>query len=341
LAMKLSELGEFGLIERLSKLVPTRGPGVIVGIGDDTAVLETRAGTQLLATCDMLVEGEHFLLDRLTPFQLGWKALAVNVSDIAAMAGLPRFALISLGIPPDLPVEFLDELYRGLAALAANYGVVLVGGDTVRSRRGLVIDITVLGEVDRGRAVLRSGSRVGDLILVTGQLGDSAGGLEVLLRLPVKEKSHSPEETALIKAHLEPHPRVQEARAAVAAGTVRAMDDISDGLAREIREITGASGVGANLWLDQIPLSPALQNLAETWGRSPLDFALYGGEDYELIFTVPAEQAPAVARAVEDATGTRTSVIGEIVPPEEGIQLIYPGGERVPLTKSGWDHFKA
>ncbi|MCL5038518.1 MAG: thiamine-phosphate kinase [Firmicutes bacterium] len=337
--MKLSELGEFGLIERLRQLVPTAGPGVIVGIGDDTAVLETTGGTQLLATCDMLVEGEHFLVDRLTPFQLGWKALAVNVSDIAAMAGLPRFALISLGIPPHLEAEYLDDLYRGLAALAQAHGVILVGGDTVRSRRGLVVDITVLGEVPKGGAVLRSGARVGDLVLVTGQLGDSAGGLEFLLQGPAGGRGFLPQEVGLIKAHLEPRPRVREAQAAVRAGRVTAMDDISDGLASEIREITGSSGVGARLWVERIPISPALQTAARAWGKPALDFALFGGEDYELVLTVPPTEAEAVAEAIQKETGTRASLIGEILPAHEGLQLESADGSRVGLTRSGWDHF--
>ncbi|MGQ9778550.1 MAG: thiamine-phosphate kinase [Bacillota bacterium] len=334
--MELKEIGEFGLIDRL-RVGCLHGGGVIRGIGDDAAVLEFTPGALVLATCDMLVEGRHFLRQHITPYQLGRKALAVNLSDIAAMGGTPRHVLVSIGLPPDLGVEFVEGIYEGMKGLAAATSVNIVGGDTVAAPV-LTLDLTVLGEVESERLVLRCGARPGDLLLVTGELGASAAGLALLL---AAKKTAVPEEVArsLLAAHLEPRPRLAEGR--FLAGKATAMIDISDGLASEVHHICAESGVGAVVWAERVPIGPATREAARLLGRDPLDWALYGGEDYELLFALPPGRAEEVTLCLTATTGTPVGVIGECRPAEEGIRLCYPSGESVPLSPGGFDHFRA
>ncbi|NLG83207.1 MAG: thiamine-phosphate kinase [Firmicutes bacterium] len=333
--MEIEEIGEFGLIERLRPGC-LRGGGVVRGIGDDAAVLTFTPGALVLATCDMLVEGRHFHRRYFTPYQLGRKALAVNLSDIAAMGGRPRHVLVSIGLPADLGVEYVEEIYRGMKELAAKAAVNVVGGDTV-SAPLLILDLFVLGEA-YGRYVPRSGAQPGDLLLVTGELGASAAGLILLLA----EKANAvPPEIArpLFAAHREPQPRLAEGR--LLAGEATAMIDISDGLASEVHHICGESGVGAVLRAEKIPIGRATREAARLLGRAPLDLALYGGEDYELLFSLPPERAEETASLLRRKTGTAVSIIGECRPREECIRLSYPSGESVPLSPGGFDHFRA
>ncbi|MCL6613365.1 MAG: thiamine-phosphate kinase [Firmicutes bacterium] len=331
--MDLKEIGEFGLIERL-RAGCLHGGGVIRGIGDDAAVLEFTPGALVLATCDMLVEGRHFLRQHITPYQLGRKALAVNLSDIAAMGGIPRHVLVSIGLTADLGVEFVEGIYEGMKGLAAATSVNIVGGDTVAAPV-LILDLTVLGEVESERLVLRCGARPGDLLLVTGELGASAAGLALLF-------SPSPDLPAeiggsLLRAHFEPRPRLEEGRAL--GGLATAMIDISDGLASEVHHLCQESGVGAMVWAEKVPIGPATREAARFLGRDPLAWALYGGEDYELLFSLPPERAEEVmARLAE--FGTPVRVIGECRPPEEGINLCYSSGRSFPLSPGGFDHFR-
>ena len=362
----IRELGEFGFLRRLRQRAAGRASaagaahpgGVVVGMGDDTAVLEfpvpASAGTaggvltagggfQLLATSDMMVEGSHFLLSVITPRQLGHKALAVNLSDLAAMGGKPLGALLSLGLKGDETTGFLDEFYEGLWQVGERYGCPLVGGDTISSPRAMIVDVAALGIVSAGRAVLRSGARPGDLVLVTGHLGASAAGLYLGLHPGVA--AADADRAVVIRAHLEPLPRLEESQAIAAAGPAHAMMDISDGLANEVNHICEVSGVGARLWADRIPIGDATRRVAAAGGADPLEWALYGGEDYELVFTVDPRAAEAVARSVEDATGTPVAVIGEVLPASQGIWLEQtgPGGaaEKAPLEARAWDHFSS
>ncbi|OAT79961.1 thiamine-phosphate kinase [Desulfotomaculum copahuensis] len=332
--MNLSALGEFGLIERLARDLPNNPGQVVCGAGDDAAVLQAAGPDQLLFTTDMLVEEVHFSLTWATAEQVGVKALAVNVSDIAAMGGRPAYAVISLGVPERVTVEELDALYRGLRRTAREYGVNLVGGDTVACPDRLVINVALLGLVEPGRAVYRGGARPGDLIYVTGSLGKSAAGL-FLCRHP--ETPVVPEAAAFARlAHLEPCARVQAGRLLAAAG-VGAMDDISDGLAGELGEICRASGAGCRVRAGAVPVDPRVRLVAAAAGCDPLDWALYGGEDFELLFTV----SPAGAARMEDKmaqAGEAVSLIGEITPAGDGMK-IETGGVWRPLPARGYDHF--
>ena len=358
----IRELGEFGFLRRLRQRAivraaggrPTGGraadpPGVVVGMGDDAAVLElpvppgAGGGLQLLATGDMMVEGSHFLLSVISPRQLGHKVLAVNLSDLAAMGGKPLAALLSLGLKGDETTDFLDEFYEGLWQVGERYGCPLVGGDTISSPRAMIVDVAALGTVPAGRAVLRSGARPGDLVLVTGHLGASAAGLHLGLHPGVVVADADRAE--VVRAHLEPLPRLEESQAIAAAGPAHAMMDISDGLANEVNHICEFSGVGARLRGERIPMGEATRRVAAAAGVDPLAWALYGGEDYELVFTVDPRAAEAVARAVADATGTLVTAVGEVVPASQGIWLERsgPGGapEKAPLEARAWDHFSS
>lgn len=334
--MKLSDLGEFGLIERLSQDLITQPAQVVRGAGDDAAVLQVVDGAHwLLFTTDMLVEGVHFSLAWARPAQVGIKTVAVNVSDIAAMGGWPTYGVISLGLPDRLTVEEVEELYQGIRQAAREYGISIVGGDTVSSPERLVINLAMLGSVEAGRAVYRSGAKPGNLIYVTGTLGKSAAGL-YLCRYP--ELAVAPDIAVFLRqAHLEPRARLKAGRLLAAAG-ITAMDDISDGLAGELAEICRASGVGCLVRAEYIPVDPRVRTLAELVGWDPLDWALSGGEDFELVFTVP----PLLARRVEESlsgAGEEYRCIGEITSAGTGMVMEMADGRLVPLNARGYDHF--
>ena len=329
--MKISTLGEFGLIELIRKTTARGAKGVVVGIGDDAAVLRCSAGARLLATTDMLLEGVHFDLATTDLYSLGWKSAAVNASDIAAMTGDPRFCLASLGIPSHLSVEDVREFYRGLNACLRRYGAVLAGGDTCRSLKGFVISITVLGETSRGKTVTRSGAKPGDHLFVTGTLGDSAAGLEILkrrykgtgYRVPGASKK-------LIERHLRPNPRVVEGLKL--SGIASSMIDVSDGLSSDLAHLCEESGVGAEIQGDRIPLSKHLQS-AKGLKRHPVEYALSGGEDYELLFTVPRARLRKLRSLRIDVTEIGRIVTGK------AMQIIDGQGRKTALTLSGYDHF--
>jgi thiamine-monophosphate kinase len=336
--LELSEVGEFGLIEMLSRRVPPGRPDVVKGIGDDAAVLRASGETWLLFTTDMLVEGVHFSFSYAAPRQVGKKALVASISDIAAMGGWPAHALVSLGVPPHMPVEVLDGIYAGMQEAAADYGIDIVGGDTVRLPERLAVNVALLGAVEAGQALYRSGAKPGDLVFVTGFLGTSAAGL-YLCQHP---GAAFPEEEAgfLRSFHLEPRARVQAGRILAGSGKVTAADDVSDGLAGEMHEICRASGTGCLIRGEAIPLDARVRKLAGLVGEDPLAWALYGGEDFELVFTVPARDAPVIERALA-AANVPCCLVGEILPPEKGICLETKPGEKIPLPRKSFDHFRA
>jgi len=333
--MKMASLGEFGFIDLVRARV--HGPRGLLsrGIGDDTAVIECPpAGSQLLWTVDMLVEGTHFDLSYTPPRQLGRKSLSVNLSDIAAMGGEPAACLLSVGFTKQTDVAFAQDLMDGFLEIAGAYSCPLAGGDTVSAPQ-IVMDVTVLGVVPAGEAYLRSTARPGQLIMVTGSLGNSASGLEALKRGLSREDSWK----TLVSAHLDPVPRIKEASAAREAGGVRSMMDISDGLANEINHIARESFAGAVLWADRIPLSGACVEFCAKTGVSALDLALYGGEDYELVFTAEAGDAQRIAEAIQGATGTTVTVVGEVTGAGKGVKL-SAGGQESDLLPRAYDHFR-
>lgn len=335
--MKLSEIGEEALIEHINRVfrLPKAGLGLVVGVGDDTAVLQPDLqGMLILFTTDMLTERMDFLLDSITPYQLGWKAVAANISDIAAMGGMPTWTLASIGFRPDTELEFIDELYRGMIDCITRYGSTLVGGDTNSVKGDAVLSIAQMGKVEQDRLALRSGACIGDRILVTGFLGDSRGGLELLLKYGI-EKAVSISQP-LIDAHYTPLPRVPESRDAVGTGAVHAMMDLSDGLGADLPKLCKASKVGAVVYADRLPVSDELRYAAGILGMDVTELAAGGGEDFELLLAVAPEDVQTVMDAVERVTGTRVTDIGEIV--EGPVEIAYPNGGRKPLS-GGWEHF--
>ena len=300
--MRLSKVGEFRLIERVTRGLP-RGPDLRVGVGDDAAVVRVPGPNDLLITTDMLVEGRHFRRDWSTLREIGQKALLVNVSDIAAMGGRPRYAVVACGLPPKLSLRSARDLFGGIRTAARRAGLFLVGGDTNRSNR-LILSLTVVGEVEEGRGLLRSGARVGDAIYVSGRLG--RGGMNL--------KGH--------KIYLPPI-RVSLGRALLKRKLARSCIDLSDGLLADLRHILEASGVGAEVQVEEIP------------GKAPLPLKLTGGEDYELLFT--ASRRARVPRKIGGVPLTR---IGRIIPGVGKIRLIGRGGRPLPLPKRmGYTHF--
>ena len=332
--------GEFALIERLrSKLRSSENPDVVVGIGDDAAVIEAGNGKCWVISCDVQVQGTHFPAEGVSGFSVGHKALAVNVSDVAAMGGTPRFALISLGVQKDTPLAFLDEIYEGMNAKAENWEVVVLGGNVTKTEGPLFIDVFVVGMMERKDIIRRNGAEIGDQILVTGHLGDAAAGLYLLNHPELKSKVSDETHTVLTFAQLRPHPRVHEGKAIASLHHATAMMDVSDALAGDLGHICSASGVGAVIWEHELPISREALDLASLVYVDPKEWALYGGEDYQLLLTAPVSAVPALQEAVRAATGTSLTPIGEILPEQEGVLLQKIDG-KVPLEPRSWDHLK-
>jgi thiamine-monophosphate kinase len=306
----------------------------VQGIGDDAAITTHAEGVQLVTT-DLLIERVHFIRGTISPYQLGYKALAVNLSDIAAMGGTPHDAYVSIAVPSDVPVEELDAIYDGMKDLARASDVNLLGGDTTGSKQDLCINIVVIGSARQDQVLLRSGARVGDRIVVTGTLGDSAGGLAVLLSEP-----EIPAEVAatLLRAHYEPEMYLEEAGLFAVSGVVHAAIDLSDGLASDLRHVCQRSGVGAVVDMAAIPLSDELHALCGITGADPIRLALAGGEDYRLLVTVDPGGLDELRRGVARATGRELYDVGTIVS-EPGIRLQAPDGSLSEMSGSGWDHF--
>lgn len=334
--MFITELGEFGVIRRIKQILGEKSPGEIVEIGDDTAVLKIPRDELLLATCDVQIEGRHFLKEKITPYQLGKRVAAVNLSDIAAMGGSPRYALVSLALPINTTVEFIEDLYKGMKESFGDFGAHIVGGNLARSSKEIFIDVTLLGTVVPDRVLLRSGAKPGDRVLVTGTLGEAAAGLQIL-RGKVKPGNLNVE--PLIEAYLTPEPQVQAGQILAGLRCVTAMTDISDGLAGDIQRICEASRVDVEIWIDQVPISPITRKLAEENHQNPLDWALYGGEDYQLLFTAPEREVERIISTLRKEISVEVTPIGSIQAPGTGNRLIDRDGTGLPLEAKSWDHF--
>ncbi len=333
-AVTLGKLGERGLIARVRRRLGVPGAGVLIGVGDDAALVAWSGG-ELLLTIDTLLEDVHFRRATATLREVGAKALAVNLSDIGAMGGEPRFALLALALPPSCSVSDVDDLYAGLGEMAARHGVSLIGGDTCASPDRLVLTLALAGRID-GPPLRRNGARPGDAILVTGTLGAAAAGLAAL-------EHGAPAVPADVlatvhRAHRVPTPRVQEGRLIRASGAATAMIDLSDGLTTDLGHIAVESGVGAAVRLSVLPVAEETKIVARALGADPRAWALSGGEDYELLFTATAEHAAALAARLAAETGTPATVIGEIRRIVDGVQFLDDAGNPVAVSP-GFDHF--
>jgi thiamine-monophosphate kinase len=334
LPMKVSELGEFGLIELLSEVVPqgSREHRILAGIGDDAAAWRSDDSV-VLATIDALVEGVHFAVG--SPWwELGWKAVAVNLSDIAAMGGIPRYALVALSLPGDTEVDSVVELYRGMAELGNQFNVAVVGGN-ITSAPVTTITMTVIGQGQNEGILTRSKAMPGDLVAVTGYLGSAAAGLKMLTH----GLEFAPETSDYLrKAHLQPQPRVAQGQFLVKCG-VRAAIDISDGLMADLGHLCKASKVGATIAVEQVPIHPLMRT---AFPEDSLDFALTGGEDYELLFTADRQTMNGTKAQIEaSAVGSDcpVTIVGEITE-GEGVSFRRKDGRPFHVARGGWDHFK-
>lgn len=337
--MQINELGEFGLIDRIKKALAHPPAEVVVGIGDDVAVLKVAGPEYLLATCDVQVENVHFCRSTITPYQLGRRIAAINVSDIAAMGGIPQWALVSLVLPPELETDFVDDLYEGMQEQLQGGGAAIVGGNLSRMEKDIVIDLCLLGKVLPDHLLLRSGACRGDLIMVTGWLGDSRAGLELIRHPHLAVSAESRRQVD--GRHRTPQPRLREGQVLGRSGWVHAMVDVSDGMLGDIQHICRASRVGAEIWRGNLPISPAAREVADAAGEDVATWALTGGEDYELLFTVASECAAEIQRFLKEETGTLCHVVGQVVDRADGIQICLEDGSRIALQgeSGGWDHF--
>jgi thiamine-monophosphate kinase len=316
--------------------------GLTVGIGDDAAVFTPAPGMEIVVCCDGMVESVHFLKETMKPADIGYKAVISNISDVAAMGGIARYALVSIAVSPHWTESECDQIYDGIYEACGQYGVRLIGGDTASSPASLFLTVTVLGEVEKGRALRRSQARPGQIVFVTGNLGSSAAGLYLLLeqagqkgelqRIPAAWQ-------ALVDAHQRPQAQVQAGRLLLASGACGALNDVSDGLASELWEIAEASDVALKIEADRIPLLPEVLDCARQANRDPLDWALYGGEDYQLVGTLDADQAETVASLFANRKIPFT-VIGSVEAKGRDVVLVREG-ERQNLPKGGYNHFGA
>ncbi len=326
--------GELELIAQLAEIFGAAPPEVVLGIADDCAALDLGGPDYLLWTVDTLVEGVHFDLSYVSLSQLGRKSLAVNLSDLAAMGGKALYALLSLGWPPGRDLAGALEFGEGLAACARDYGVAVIGGDTVASPAGLAVALTVLGRVPKNEILRRSGARIGDLIYVTGPLGESAAGLKILRRgLSLDPTQREP----LVRAHLDPQPQLAAGRLLAKEGLATACIDLSDGVATDLMHICQLSGVWARLAATDIPIPPEVKTVARMVGQDPLELALQGGEDYQLLFTSPPDRASHLPKVFTQAGLGVPNRVGEIIPGRE-VVLITMEKEKI-ISGRGYDHF--
>ncbi len=348
------------MIRKIMKKLPGTTSEVIMGAGDDTAVIKMAKDSYLLATTDSQVDGVHFLSQFATPVDIGRKSVAVNVSDIAAMGGTPTYCLVSLILPKTLQEDFADRLYDGIIEECRRYDIQIIGGN-ISTGRELVVDLFMLGQTTPDQLLLRKGARPGDKILVTGSLGGGAAGLQLLLnpklsviaRIPIKSGDvaiserllrfarNDKKKNVLLSRQFTPTPRLKESQIIANKHYATSMIDISDGLGADLNHICESSKVGARIFEEKLPVSDTVREVAEKLKKNAWELALNGGEDYELCFTAQEENMISdIISAVKQGTGTDVIVIGEMLPEGEGKWLVLKNGKTIPLPVKGWDHLK-
>lgn len=333
-AARQQQQGEAGVLARIEKIAAsmgTRGAGLRLGIGDDAALFQGTPGFEQILTCDWFLEGSHFLRDKHPADAVGWKCLARAVSDIAAMGGIPRCFLLSLALPSSHIGAWLDEFLGGLRRAAKRFGCTLAGGDTTR-RKEILINITVVGEVRAGQGVLRSGAKPGDILFVSGRLGKAELGLRQIRRSRGRASGRDP----LLRKHLYPEPRLALGRWLSEKRLASAMMDLSDGLSMDLPRLCAASGVGARVEAAKIPAARLRNQGAGKLGIDSMALALHGGDDYELLFSVPQTKSQRIPRAFQ---GLPLTAIGEVTSQRE-LLLVDEVGREAPLLNQGWDPFR-
>ena len=320
----VGDLGEFRLIERIARLLPA-APTVVEAIGDDCAVVRLHEHVLLLSS-DLCIENEHFRIPTIRPEEIGWKAAAGAISDIAAMGGTPTFSLVSLACRQDTAVTFVEDVYRGMSNVFSQYGGVIVGGDTSSTDGPITIDVAVVGEVRGHRCLRRKGALPGDLLAVTGLPGLSAAGLHAL--------EHDKDDLELTQRHRWPRPRIREGQWLCDCREIHAMLDTSDGLVQDAGHLANAAELGIDIDPGLVPLSPILKRHCEEFGLDPLEFALCGGEDYELAFAMAADGHDETLEAMHHEFRTLVTVIGRFTDEFTGVRV-----DGKTLERGGFDHF--
>lgn len=331
--MSIEKIGEHGLIQKIQRRFPPKDRSIILGIGDDAAIIMPSHKKSLLFSTDTLREDIHFKRRYCTFYDIGWKAVAVSISDIAAMGGMPRYLLLSIALPYKTSVRDFDRLFDGVADITDRYNVSLIGGNVSRSMGGVTIDTTVIGELTGKPGLLRSGALVGDLIYVTGRIGNSAIGLSLL------KSSSNFNSAPFVSYHLRPEPRVREGTILATNRLPTAMIDISDGLLSDLGHICEESKAGACIYGNLIPAPEVPDRLKKRLAKAPLFYALYGGEDYELLFSVKRKDKGRLERVCK-MEGLDVTFIGEIVPRERGIRIVDEKGVERIVHPEGYNHFK-
>jgi thiamine-monophosphate kinase len=332
--MKLSAIGEFSFIHRISSPFLKNLPDNIVGIGDDCAVIPWKKNKSLLVTTDMLIEDIHFLRSKISPQDLGYKSLAVNLSDIAAMGGIPDSAYLSLGIPKDIDVEWLDKFYTGFRNLAESEHVHLLGGDTTKSPTHIVINITVLGNANPKYIKYRSTAKQGDIICVTDFLGDSGAGLKCI----IEDRTLDEDTKYLIQRHHRPRAHLAEGAWLAKQEGIHAMMDVSDGIDSDLRRIMERSICGVEINLECLPISSQLRNISQRFDWQINEIAIAGGEDYCLLTTIAKKRYTLISERFKKKFNRPLSKIGSIVNKDLGLKY-YANGKKVEILKPGYDHF--
>jgi thiamine-monophosphate kinase len=331
--VKLKDIGEFGFIERIKGGCLIRNENVIIGIGDDSCVFKTSAEVASLLTTDMLVEQIHFLLEAIPPYQLGRKSLAVNMSDIAAMGGTPKEAVLSVAIPDRVDLEYLDALYDGMKAMAKEFEVNLLGGDTTSSPGPLIINIALVGEAQKEEVLYRSTAKVGDVVFLTGPVGSAAAGLDIILK-----GRGADEWEELIEAHHNPYPQIKTGRIIASMKVANSLIDVSDGVAADLGHICTESKLGAIIEEEMIPTTAQFRAYCAKFQENSRHLSLHVGEDYVLLGTVPEESATRLQKALE-SNGCQFHPVGKTVA-ESGLRLEGSDGSVEVIGAIGWDHFR-
>ncbi|MDP4183962.1 MAG: thiamine-phosphate kinase [Bacteroidota bacterium] len=331
--MKLSDIGEFGLIERFAPLFKHLIPEGLEGIGDDCAIIPINAEESLVITTDLLVEDVHFLKEHILPRELGWKSLAVSLSDIASMGATPVGSFLSIALPENIPVAWTDEFFNGYHDLSSKESTPLLGGDTTKSPDKIVVNVTVVGKILNKYIKRRSGAKPGDLIAVTGCLGDSAAGLKLILLDMAKEGVSS----ALARSHHMPVPHIKEGKWLSSLAEVHAMMDVSDGISSDLDHIMKASNCHAEVWLEKLPVSDHLTKVSLENGWDIYALATGGGEDYVLLLTIDKNMEQEIKNEFFKMFGKELYIIGEV---KEGLPCVdwMLNDEKVDLCK-GFNHF--
>ena len=335
----IADVGEFGLIDRIDRMLQDEGfldARVSISIGDDAASFRPRQGMEMLVTCDAMVEDRHFLSNRISYFDIGRRAMAVNISDIGAMGGRPLYALISLGLKAQTIVADILAMYRGFVTELKPYQASIIGGNITKTNEAAFIDITLIGEAEPEIILRRSTAKKGDSVLVTGFPGQSVAGLNLLVS---GRSSGTEAHEKVIQAYSTPTPRAKEGRALALAKCASALIDTSDGFLGDLGHICSESNVGARLYKNALPLSNDLLEAARTLNVDPYDLFLGDSDDYELIIVCPRENVGKVKSIIADVSDVPVTEIGEISEASRGIILIEPDGSQRDIAPAGWDHF--